>query len=117
VRILIVDDNRDLADNLAELLSDEGHETLVAYGAEDALALVGDPPPIECAVLDVRMSGMDGVELSDRIRSRLPGTPCLLMTAFTRDQRLAEARESGITVVLSKPFAPDELLRALPPAA
>ncbi|MEM9067058.1 MAG: response regulator [Myxococcota bacterium] len=106
MRVLVVDDNQELAENLAEILVDEGHEATVAAGAEDTLSI---DECFDLALLDVRMDGVDGVELLRRIRARCPSTNCVMMTAFTRDERLDEARDLG-AVVLQKPVRVEELL-------
>lgn len=66
--VLIVDDNRDAADSLAELLATMGATALVAYGGEEALQLVREHD-IDIAVLDIGMPGMDGCELARRLRA------------------------------------------------
>ncbi len=114
MRVLVVDDNTELAENLAEILSDAGHDTWVASSAAAALAFG------ECfdfALLDVRMDGMDGVELLAALRRRCPQTVCVMMTAFSRDERLDAARTLGARQVLHKPVCLDELLNLMHPAA
>ena len=67
--ILVVDDNRDAADSLAELLASMGATALVAYGGEEALQLAREHD-IDIAVLDIGMPGMDGCELARHLRAR-----------------------------------------------
>ncbi len=117
MRILIVDDNEDLADNVAELLDDVGYEVQVAYSASGALSLLVAEQCFDYALLDVRMDGMDGVSLWEKIQARCPNTHGLLMTAFSSAQRLQQARDLGVKRILSKPFQPAELLAALPEVA
>jgi signal transduction histidine kinase len=66
--ILVVDDNRDAADSLAELLTSMGATALVAYGGEEALQLAREHD-IDIAVLDIGMPGMDGCELARHLRA------------------------------------------------
>ena len=66
--ILVVDDNRDAADSLAELLASMGATALVAYGGEEALQLAREHD-IDIAVLDIGMPGMDGCELARHLRA------------------------------------------------
>lgn len=117
MRILIVDDNEDLADNVAELLGDVGYEVQVAYSASGALTLLATQECFDCALLDVRMDGMDGVSLWAQIQAQCPNTRGLLMTAFSSATRLQRAQELGVQRILSKPFRPAELLAALPEVA
>ena len=110
-RVLVVDDNEELAENIAEILSDEGYETSTAFTPEDALARCGEArEKWDIILLDVRMPGMDGVELYQRLRESCAGSRYFLMTAFARDDRLALARAEGIERVLSKPVKLDALL-------
>lgn len=114
MRILVVDDNTELAENVAELLQDEGHEVLLAGCAADALRVVGQQRLcFDAALLDVRMEGMDGVELLEQLRRRCPDTLYVMMTAFSRDERITRARSLGASEILSKPFGPDALFHAL----
>lgn len=106
--ILVVDDNCALAENLAEILEDEGHRVLVANDARGALALAGEHR-FSVALLDIRMPGMDGVALGAELLARDPNTRCALMTAYTADARVAEARALGLTRVLPKPVPLTEL--------
>lgn len=121
-RVLIVDDNRQLAENLAEILEDEGYSVRVFDCAEPALLAAGDAP-FDAALVDVCMPGMDGVELHDRLRALRPSATFVLMSAFTSDPRLSAALQSGVyevqipgesmsaeTHLLIKPFAPGSLL-------
>ncbi len=114
MRVLVVDDNTELAENLAEILTDAGHEAQVAGSAASALAEAGC---FDFALLDVRMDGMDGVELLAALRHRCPDTVCVMMTAFSRDERLEAARNLGAQRVLHKPVRVDELLELMQPAA
>jgi len=110
-RVLIVDDNRALAENLAEILEAEGIEATVfsdpLEAREHAAAIEYD-----AALLDVRMPGIDGVDLCHALRRHHPDAPHLLMTAFAGEERL-ETAMSCARKVLWKPFGPQELLDAL----
>lgn len=124
-RILIVDDNRELAENLAEILEMEGLETMVMDdphavldAVRNAASAVREPAStapglrFDAALLDVRMPGMDGIDLLRELASFAPDAVYLLMTAFTKEERLAQ-RDSRVRRVLAKPFGPDALISAL----
>lgn len=110
-RILIVDDNRELAENLAEILELEGLEPVVM---DDPRAVLAQAPHLrfDAALLDVRMPGMDGIDLLQHLVQHVPDAIYLLMTAFTREERLAQ-RDQRVRRVLAKPFGPDTLIAAL----
>lgn len=112
-RILVVDDNQELADNIAEILEAEGYPTAVAYDPPAALD-AASRASFEVALLDVRLPGMDGVTLYGELRRSHPEATYVLMTAFTRDERLAEALDAGVQAVLAKPVPIDRLLELLP---
>ncbi|HFE45641.1 MAG TPA: response regulator, partial [Nannocystis exedens] len=81
-RVLIVDDNHDLADNLAELLEQEGYAVATAYSGEKALVLA-ETDVFDTVLTDVRMPGISGVDLVKRLRGLNPETSFLLMTAYS----------------------------------
>jgi len=110
-RILIVDDNRELAENLAEILELEGLDALVMDDPRTVLESARDLR-FDAALLDVRMPGIDGIDLLQELARYTPDAIYLLMTAFTREERLAE-RDHRVRHVLAKPFGPDALLAAL----
>ena len=111
-RILIVDDNKDLAENIAEILGDHGFETQVfddPRKAQEAVA-AGE---FQMALLDLRMPHMDGVELFRRLRQVDPALPAVAMTAFARDEGVWAAMDAGVHAVLSKPVPPQQLMDLL----
>jgi len=102
-QILIVDDNVDLAENLREILEDEGLGVLVADSGAAALETLASDP-VDVVLSDVRMPGMNGVEVLRHIKSRWPALPVVIMTAFATDGLLAEAEAEGALAVLGKPL-------------
>ncbi len=112
-RILVVDDNRDGAELLAELLALHGHQVRIAHDGPDALAIAELLLP-EVALLDIGLPGMDGYELARRLRSRL-GDGCVLLALSGYGQ--AEDREralaAGFAQHLVKPVDPAQLLALL----
>jgi DNA-binding NtrC family response regulator len=93
-RILIVDDNVALAENLAEVLALEGYRTDVAASAEEALAsaLSAD---LSVVVTDFRLPGLDGAELVTRLRERRLGMRFVVISGHTDDGTIDRAREAG----------------------
>ncbi len=109
MRILVVDDNRALADNLAEILDDAGHDAVVVEHPDAALEAASQSS-FDLMLLDVRLPGMDGVELFERLRKLAPRAHFLLMTAFTDAGRLHDAWRAGVQSILPKPVPLAELL-------
>ncbi|HVY61605.1 MAG TPA: response regulator [Planctomycetota bacterium] len=111
-RVLLVDDNRDLAENIAEILELRGIESDHFDRPRAALeAFV--PGRYAAALLDIRMPEMDGIELYRELRRRDPGLPAIAITAYTRDERLRDAIEAGMLAVLPKPVEIPLLLARL----
>ncbi|MFN3199628.1 MAG: response regulator [Bradymonadia bacterium] len=106
--VLIVDDNLDLAENLKEVLEDEGVLACLAANGQEALALLEQFEP-QMVVTDMRMPGMSGVHLIKQIRTQHPKVPVVLITAYSQDQQLTEARALGVIAVLQKPLDLDRL--------
>lgn len=111
-RILIVDDNRELAENLAELLELEGFEVRVFTSPTDALAQ-NEALAFDAALLDIRMPGIDGIALCSALAKTHPQATFVLMTAFTSEQRLADVKSTSARAVLKKPLPVDQLLSLL----
>lgn len=110
LQILVVDDNRELADNLAEILVDEGHRVETANSGEQALTIAADRR-FDYVLTDFRMPGMTGVELITRLHAQDPAAIYLLMTAHASDALLTtEAERQIVDAILSKPLPIDRLL-------
>jgi two-component system OmpR family response regulator len=112
VRVLVVDDEHDLADMVATMLRFDGCRTATAGSADEAMRVARDLRP-DIAVLDVMLPGQDGVSLLARLRTEHAGLPVVLLTAKgdTRD-RVAGLR-AGADDYITKPFSLEELLARL----
>jgi signal transduction histidine kinase/ActR/RegA family two-component response regulator len=117
-RILLVDDNVDAADLLAEILRTAGHEVVTAYDSPRALELVESMMP-DIMILDIGLPVMDGYELAAKVRQRLAGrTPQLIaVTGYGQHHDRARSERAGFTTHLVKPVDADALLAAVQPAA
>jgi two-component system response regulator HydG len=109
---LIVDDNRALAEDLGEILDGEGFEVRVFFDPLEA-SRTSEALKFDVALLDVRMPGMDGVELFRLLVQRHPSSSFVLMSAYADDRRLAQALAEGVRRVLTKPLSLPELLELL----
>lgn len=107
--ILIVDDEKDLAEGLAEVVELEGHRAAVAFGGEEALDKIHGKS-FDIIFLDVKFPGMNGVECSLKIGEEIPGARVIMMTGFRVEQVLDQAVDNGAVAVLHKPSAPEEIL-------
>ena len=111
-RILIVDDDESLRESLQLVLSAEGYEAVCAADAEAALRQLEISTP-ELVLCDLRMPGMDGLELLPQLVRRLPEATVILMSAYGTAELAIEAMKRGAYDYLAKPFAPSEVLLAL----
>jgi DNA-binding response OmpR family regulator len=107
-RILIVDDERSIADTLAIILSKAGYDALAAYSGESAVAVARMITPA-LIVSDIQMPGMDGISAALEIRKLLPDCRIILFSGYP-ESHTRRARENGFEI-LSKPLSPQTLLQ------
>lgn len=94
VTVLVVDDNQDLAENIAEILGLRGFAAVIATSGEEALPLaLADGTDL--LVTDFRLPGMTGAELVQRVRELRGGVRAVVISAYTDDQTMAAARDAG----------------------
>jgi CheY-like chemotaxis protein len=109
---LIVDDNRDFAENLAEIVRDAGDEVEIAENGKEALELARSHR-FDALLTDMRMPLMGGAELVHEIRRIDPGTAAMVITAYVGDCALETARQEGLLAVLQKPVSTLRILELL----
>ena len=109
-RILVVDDNEDAAELLADMLTSVGHEVVVAHDGPQALRAIERFVP-DVAVLDIGLPVMDGYELAGKLREALGDkTPRLIAaTGYGQDHDRERSRVAGFELHLVKPLQPDKL--------
>jgi DNA-binding NtrC family response regulator len=110
-QVLIIDDDAGIRDALAGALARDGTAVRTADGAVRALQSM-DPVP-DVILLDVRMPGMSGLELLPLLRSRVPATDIVMMTAFDDMQTVVAAMRGGAVDFVPKPLDLHELRRVL----
>ena len=111
MRVLVIDDEKNLADTLVWILERAGFEATAAYDGESALQRLDAFQP-DAVISDVIMPGVNGIEVCTRIQARFPKCHILLFSGQTAtNELLGDAREHGLTwELLAKPMDPDELL-------
>ena len=107
-RILIVDDEFSVRDSLYNWFRKDGYAVTAAENAQEALRAI-ESKRFEAALLDIKMPGMDGLELQDHIRRIAPRTAVIVMTAFASVDTAVQALKRGAFDYLTKPVDPDEL--------
>lgn len=117
-RIVIVDDQRELADMLSHALTDEGYEVVVCSDSREAIACIREHQP-SALILDVMMPETDGFEILRQLRNDPNGRklPVVLMSAAWRthekQRHIGTTIDVAPTIVLPKPFELAELDRCL----
>jgi DNA-binding NtrC family response regulator len=108
LRILIVDDETIVRDSLGAWFRQDGHKVNIAESGKEALRLVSSSR-FDIAFLDIKMPGMDGLELQSRLAQADPELTIVLMTAYASVETAVAAMKNGAYDYIVKPFDPDDL--------
>src|SRR5262249_25373081 len=100
--VLVVDDNVELAENVAEILSLRGFQTVLATSAEQALPLALDEG-VAVVITDFRLPGMNGAELVTRVRRQRSNVRTVVMSAYTDSSTTDAVRAAGAHAFVPKP--------------
>jgi CheY-like chemotaxis protein len=115
VRVVVVDDVHDAAEMLAGVLRLNGYKVWAAHGGQDALDLIELRKP-HCVMFDIDMPGIDGLELSRRLRERYCDDIVLIaVTGWDIDDRRVSGTFEVVDHYLRKPVDPAQLRKVLPP--
>jgi two-component system response regulator HydG len=112
LQVLIVDDDQDHAESVADILEMRGHSVELAGSGEQGVAQFR-ARDFHIVLMDVKLPGMNGVETFAEFRRIRPAARVLMMTGFSVEELVAEAVGNGALGVLKKPFAIAELLDTL----
>ena len=107
IRVLAVDDDPRALKRVRDSLTDEGYEPIVTGDPQQVAALIEEVDP-DVVLLDLMLPGTDGIELMQDILA-VSDTPVIFLSAYSRDDLIAEAFEMGATDYIIKPFSPTEL--------
>ncbi len=112
LHILIVEDDQDFAESMADILESQGHLVQLAVSGEEAISIF-QKQDFDVAFMDVKLPGMNGVESFLEIHKSKPKAKVVMMTAYSVKQLLDEAVENGAWGVLHKPFDLEHVLEIL----
>jgi CheY-like chemotaxis protein len=112
MRILIVDDDSGMAETFGDILEAKGHRVRIASSGPEALAYIAEES-FDVTFLDIKMAGMNGVEVLQRIRQVRPEALVVMMTAYALPDLVAQAEREGAVAVLAKPLPLDRVIRFL----
>ncbi|WP_272868091.1 response regulator [Caldimonas tepidiphila] len=111
--VLVVDDNRDAARSLAQLLEMMGHRAEVAFDGPEAIERVRAGPP-DVVLCDIGLPGMSGYEVAQVLRADVgPRLRLVAVSGYARPEDVHKAREAGFDAHVAKPLDPAEIERLL----
>jgi len=108
-KILVVDDERNIRASLKLILEGESFQVREAGSGEDALALLARETP-EAVFLDVKLPGIDGIEVLSRVRGQSPDLPVIMISGHATVERAVEATRLGAFDFVEKPFSRDRIV-------
>ncbi|GIP01570.1 MULTISPECIES: response regulator [Paenibacillus] len=111
-KVLIVDDQNGIRILLVEVFSSEGYETFQAANGKAALEIVKMHAP-DLVLLDMKIPGMDGLEILKHIKQMNPDIKVIMMTAYGELDMIKEATDLGALMHFTKPFDIDEMRQAV----
>lgn len=113
VAVLVIDDDRDFADGLAEMLDLLGYRTVTAYSAADGVEIALNER-IGLVLIDIGLPGRNGAECAADIAAVAPDANCVLMTGYNAETISRMGVQAGALTILRKPLKPEDLSRVLP---
>lgn len=111
-KILIVDDDKEMCELLMDVLKREGYDVSSANSGESALQMV-ENNYFDLIITDLRMKGMDGIELLTKVKEKAPCVEVIIITGFGTIERAIEAIKKGAYHFVTKPFKNKELLNLI----
>ncbi|MCF7837521.1 MAG: response regulator [Candidatus Marinimicrobia bacterium] len=111
--ILLVDDDQAVLKSVRMVVNADGH---VVQALDDSLAardFLAGQEPLDLLITDIRMPGLNGLELIEKALTLRPGLPVMVISAFLDDETVEALRDLGCQAYLSKPFQMDDLLAAI----
>ncbi len=107
-KILIVDDERDICKALEFLLSREGYKVITSYSGQDALRKI-ETEEFDLIITDLKMEGIDGMQVLERSLNINPNLIAIIMTAFASVESAVEAMKKGASDYIVKPFINEDV--------
>ncbi|MCH8976784.1 MAG: response regulator [Proteobacteria bacterium] len=112
MRILVVDDDRDFAESMGDLITLEGHQPILAYNGIEALEIFKQNN-IDLILIDYMMPGLNGIETLSEIRKLNSAVPVVMITAFANKEFIDDAKQQGVIDILNKPFNVNKLMEII----
>jgi|SRR5579883_468620 len=107
--VAIVDDDESIRQTTEDLIESAGFSA-ASFASPEAFLKSKRLDRFCCMIVDMRMPGMSGIELQQRLIASSRAIPTILVSAYLDDRVRAQARDAGVVCCLAKPFSPEELL-------
>jgi two-component system alkaline phosphatase synthesis response regulator PhoP len=113
--VLVADDEAHIGRIIKIKMEQGPFRVILAFDGQEAIDLLEEADRIDAVVLDLMMPRLSGLDVLERIRSteRFKDLPCIILTAAGQEEYEREARKSGATAFLTKPFSPKKLYSLL----
>lgn len=105
-KILVVDDDPVVGKSFNRVLSNKGYLVITAQNAQEALAKLQDGG-VDLVFTDIKMPGMNGLELAEQVKARRPWTPVVIITGYGTAANEARAKAAGVAGFMQKPLSPE----------
>ncbi len=105
-KVLVVDDDPVVGQSFNRVLSGKGYAVITAASGEEALAKLKDEK-YDLVYTDLRMPGMDGLEVAERVKAKQPWTPVVIVTGYGSRTSEDRAYAAGVSDFLNKPLSPE----------
>ncbi len=112
VSILVIDDDTGMTETMKDILDEHGMEVAIANDGYYAINLVNERS-FDIILSDIKMPGINGVETLKEIKKIRPNIRVIMMTAYTSDELVEEAKEEGAYKVVFKPLPVGELINVI----
>lgn len=109
IQVLIIEDDRDVADALKLIMEEDGYETVVAINAQQGIEQAR-LRRFDLTISDVQLPDMSGLDVLTILRKKDAKPPVIIITAYLTPEVVTEAMARGAFQVLSKPFLPSQIL-------
>src|ERR1035437_9130341 len=105
-KVLVVDDDPVVGKSFNRVLSQKGYVVINAVNAAEALEKLREQE-VDVVFTDIKMPGMDGIELAETVKAKRPWTPVVIVTGYGSTANEARARAAGVSAFLNKPLSPE----------
>ncbi len=105
-KVLVVDDDPVVGKSFNRVLSQKGYVVITAQDAAEALEKLREQE-VDLVYTDIRMPGMDGIELAEEMKARRPWTPVVIVTGYGSKANEERAKAAGVSGFLNKPLSPE----------